>query len=257
MSSRIGGYGQKDCPNAAASFRSRLASTARTAPPTLDDRLMLPVNEIFETIQGEATFTGTPSVFVRLQGCPVACPWCDTKHTWEVAQADQVPAPAMLAKTEDGPAWALMTDQQILEEVLRYRAGHVVITGGEPALYDLRELSRLLLDRCYSVQVETSGTHRLAVDPEVWVTVSPKVGMHGGYVVLPEMIERANEIKHPVSKLRDVENLQTVLGDGRSGRTVWLQPISQSAAATRTCIEQATERGWRVSVQVHKYLDVR
>ncbi len=42
------------------------------------------VNEIFETIQGEATYTGTPAVFVRLQGCPVGCPWCDTKHTWDV-----------------------------------------------------------------------------------------------------------------------------------------------------------------------------
>ena len=60
-----------------------------------------PVNEIFQSIQGEATFTGTPSIFVRLQGCPVGCAWCDTKHTWEIDPKFVVNKTIMLAKEKD------------------------------------------------------------------------------------------------------------------------------------------------------------
>lgn len=214
------------------------------------------VNEIFETVQGEAAYTGTPAVFVRLQGCPVGCPWCDTKHTWDTNPQDEVGIDAMLQKAGDSPQWAAMTEEEIAEAVESHRANHVVVTGGEPALYDLTALSALLIDRGFTFQVETSGTHRLAVDPRAWVTVSPKIDMPGGFDVLPEMLERANEIKHPVGKQRHVDELVDLLGD-RPRTVVWLQPLSQSPAATKTCTQQATERGWRISVQVHKYLGVR
>ena len=59
------------------------------------------VNEVFETIQGEATFTGSPSVFLRLQGCPVGCGWCDTKHTWHVLPEDEVSQSEIIAKTDE------------------------------------------------------------------------------------------------------------------------------------------------------------
>ena len=62
---------------------------------------MLPITEIFETIQGEATWTGTPSVFVRLQGCDVGCPWCDTKYSWSLDPAKEVALSAMLSKLDD------------------------------------------------------------------------------------------------------------------------------------------------------------
>ena len=57
------------------------------------------INEIFETLQGEGTFTGVPSIFIRLQGCPVGCPWCDTQHTWETRAEDEVSIATMMAKT--------------------------------------------------------------------------------------------------------------------------------------------------------------
>ena len=65
----------------------------------------LPVNELFATVQGEGAYTGTPAVFVRLQGCNVGCPWCDTKHTWTVDPDNAISAEAMLAKAKDG--WTL------------------------------------------------------------------------------------------------------------------------------------------------------
>ncbi len=61
----------------------------------------LNINEMFETIQGEGAHTGIPSIFVRLQGCPVGCPWCDTKHTWEIKSDLSVSPQAVISKGEE------------------------------------------------------------------------------------------------------------------------------------------------------------
>lgn len=191
-----------------------------------------PINEIFATLQGEAAFTGTPAVFVRVQGCPVGCGWCDTKYTWEVT-ADH----------------RRMTVEEIIEAVSEFPARHVVITGGEPCLYDLHPLAGRLLALGYGVQVETSGVFPIQVPEAVWVTVSPKIGMPGG-TCRPEALARANEVKMPVGKQRDIDNLLGL--SVPLGRVVWLQPLSESPAATRLCVESAGRYGWRVSFQVHK-----
>ena len=79
---------------------------------------MLRVNEIFPTIQGEATWTGTPATFIRLQGCPVGCSWCDTKHTWpEGSENKKVSIVAMLEKVDPAPTWAEISAEQIVESV--------------------------------------------------------------------------------------------------------------------------------------------
>ena len=225
----------------------------------MEDVATLPVNEIFETIQGEAAFTGAPAVFVRLQGCPVLCPWCDTRHTWVVDPANEVDAQAMLAKPGDAPTFARYTPDVLAQHVLiTTRARHVVITGGEPALYDLRRLSQALIEAGRSVQLETSGTHAIRIHPRAWVTVSPKLDMPGGLQMRFDAIARADEIKWPVGKAADVDRLQNFLQRyGIEADTVWLQPLSQNPKATALCIEAATANGWRISVQTHKYLGVR
>jgi len=218
----------------------------------------LVVNEVFQTVQGEATFTGTPAVFVRLQGCPVGCPWCDTKHTWKVKPEREVSVEAMIAKQADADTFAALTADELVSLVETYEARHVVITGGEPCLYDLERLTRLLQDAGRTVQVETSGTQRVRVAPGTWVTVSPKLDMPGGCVVLPDALERADELKAPIGKRADYEKLAArVLPLLRRGVAVWLQPLSQHPVATRLCVELATRHGHRVSVQVHKYLGLR
>lgn len=218
----------------------------------------LPVNEVFETIQGEASFTGTPSVFVRLQGCPIGCPWCDTKHTWHLDPNLKVSAERMLEKQDDSSSFADMTVAELLQLVATYSARHVVITGGEPALYDLREFTGELIRRGYTVQLETSGTHSVRVHSDTFVTVSPKMKMPGGYPVLPDALHRANEVKMPVGKEVDIENLDSLLSSFKSPHpTVWLQPISQNAKATELCLRTAIERNWKISLQVHKFLGVR
>lgn len=219
-----------------------------------------PINEIFQTIQGEGVHVGLPAIFVRLQGCPVGCPWCDTRHTWVVDPERQVPSCQVLDRSNESDAWSFMSATEILEifQRLGYTARHVVITGGEPCLYDLLEFSTLLLAEGFTVQVETSGTQEVRVHDEAWVTVSPKIGMKGGLAVLPQALSRANEIKHPVATEYHVEELNTLLhvSDLRPDVQIALQPISQKKLATELAIRVCIERNWRLSVQVHKYIHI-
>ncbi|USH03770.1 7-carboxy-7-deazaguanine synthase QueE [Grimontia kaedaensis] len=219
---------------------------------------MYNVNEIFETIQGEGTFTGVPSVFVRLQGCPVGCPWCDTRQTWDTLPADERDFGTIITKNGDSPLWTQVTAEEVLTHLqASYSAKHVVITGGEPCMFDLLPLTSLLESEGYRCQIETSGTYAVKATPNTWVTVSPKINMRGKLPVLAEALQRANEIKHPVGTETDIEKLDDLLKDtDLTGKEVALQPISQKARATNLCIEVCIKRNWRLSIQTHKYLEI-
>lgn len=220
---------------------------------------MYKVNEIFETIQGEGNYTGTPSIFLRLQGCPVGCSWCDTKHTWDIHPDLLIQLGDTTQKKADSDHWA-NTDAKGIVELFHergYRARHVVITGGEPCMYDLNPLCELLHQQGFSTQIETSGTFEILAPDTTWVTVSPKVNMKGGYPVLTSCLERANEIKHPVAMEKHVEELKELLQSiNTAGKYIYLQPISQKAKATKLAIEACMANNWRLSVQVHKYLGI-
>lgn len=120
---------------------------------------LLPVSEVFHSIQGEGTLTGAPSTFIRLTGCNYHCHWCDTPYTWKPGQIRP-------------PDWRSVTE---LAADAPYR--HVVITGGEPLLHDLSDLLRALTD--HHVTIETNAS-RKADYPQVdlW-SLSPKLGSSG------------------------------------------------------------------------------
>src|SRR5690554_7070634 len=101
-----------------------------------------PLNEVFQTIQGEGMFTGVAAIFIRLQGCPVGCPWCDTQHTWEQKAEDQVELSAIFEKTQASSHWAQTSADDIVAALHHkgYTARHIVLTGGEPAMFDLLPL---------------------------------------------------------------------------------------------------------------------
>jgi 7-carboxy-7-deazaguanine synthase len=217
------------------------------------------INELFETIQGEGAFTGQPSIFIRLQGCPVACSWCDTKHTWDINLEDEVNTSAMLTKKEESQTWSALSVTDVLAVISAqgYQAKHIVITGGEPAMVDLLPLCEALEQQGLSCQLETSGTFELKVSEKCWVTVSPKVNMKGGYKILNSAMLRANEIKHPVATEQHVDDLKALLVEHKITDTqVYLQPISQKDRATTLAIKTCIENNWRLSVQVHKYLGI-
>lgn len=219
----------------------------------------LPVNEVFETFQGEAYFTGTPAIFIRLQGCDVGCPWCDTKHTWPVNAHDQRPLAMIMDKTQDSQTYALIAASELAAMVTnQFTSRHVVLTGGEPCRFNLVHLCEELALRQRQVQVETSGTEPVRVSESTWVTVSPKIGMPGGLGVRDDALERANEIKMPVGKPADVVQLEVLLaGIAKPPSFIWLQPLSRSVKATELCLAAARERGWRVSLQTHKFVGAR
>ncbi|GAL05227.1 queuosine biosynthesis QueE radical SAM [Photobacterium aphoticum] len=221
---------------------------------------MYKINEVFETIQGEGVFTGVPAIFVRLQVCPVGCSWCDTKQTWSAEPQDETTIETIMAKTGDSPLWttldadgvvALLVDQQ-------YTAKHVVITGGEPCIYDLRPLTMALEAAGFQCQIETSGTSEVQVTDNTWVTVSPKINMKAKLPVLACALKRADEIKHPVGTEKDIEQLDALLAGKalKPAVTIALQPISQKPRATELCIETCIKRNWRLSIQTHKYLAI-
>lgn len=227
------------------------------------------VNEIFETIQGEGSFTGTPSIFVRLQGCPVGCPWCDTQHTWDLLPEKQVSEDIILLKSADSPTYFDTTSTALLALLDKqgYTANHIVITGGEPCMYDLTELTSTAIAKGHSVQIETSGTYEVKCHPDTWVTVSPKINMKAGMPILSQAMQRANEIKHPIAMQKHIdeldallvsENMPTRLTSVKDSRQmlVYLQPISQQTRATELAISTCIDRNWKLSVQLHKYIGV-
>lgn len=256
---------------------------------------MYPVNNIFETIQGEGHHAGRSALFIRFQGCPVGCPWCDTKETWETDPDDEVTADIMLARQgANGKAWAQYDPALLARQIeafsdeqqrnLSYRSGTelalVVLTGGEPALQDFKPLADTMAERFKTtrtlaqIAMETSGTARLRGVPAFWwITLSPKYNQPGGYEVRWDVIQRANEVKWVVGKAEDLKRLTVFMREYEERSVsspnngtdqgavaplpVYVQPLSQSPKATALCVDyiKAHPRV-RLSVQTHKYLDI-
>lgn len=221
---------------------------------------MYAINDIYATVQGEGCQTGLPMVLVRLQGCQVGCGWCDTKESWECNTDDRT---TLLEAQDDKKKWATVHAGEILTAVNAIKFGHqgiewILLTGGEPAEQDLTELVGILRHDGWKVSLETSGTALGHVGVDIdWITVSPKIGMPGGKVIRVEALASANEIKYVVGKDRDLKTLENIMSEIPDGATICLQPVSQSKKATELCVEACLEKGWRLSLQTHKYIGLK
>lgn len=196
---------------------------------------LLPVVEVFYSLQGEGLRTGQATVFVRLAGCNLACEFCDTdfrvKRTYSVgALADEV------AQIGGECRW-------------------VCLTGGEPTIHDLQTLCDALHARGYSVQMETNGTRPRPAWGLDHVTVSPKQPQGGR--LHPWYEAHASEFKYVVD---DGADLARALDGARShGRTTFVQPNALNPDAVALCIGavQAHPALLRLSLQTHKLLQIR
>lgn len=218
------------------------------------------VNDLYPCLQGEGVMAGTPMHLLRLHGCGVGCPWCDTKETWVIDPAHEVAQLGDALGTT--PRWARLAPWDIVAALRELPAGPewVLLTGGEPADQDLAPLVHTLRTAGYRVALETSGTAPGHIGAGCdWVCVSPKINMPGGRTILPEALAEANEIKMVIGKAADLAALDALLAahPPRAGVVVCLQPVSQSARATELCVATAMARGWRLSLQLHKYLGAR
>lgn len=224
---------------------------------------MLAVNHIFNTLQGEATFTGTPSIFIRLQGCNVGCAFCDTKYTWLLNKTKQTEDITDIyeTKTEDN-TYITISEDKLVTFIAKLPIEHVVITGGEPFEQNIESFIQNLAKHKKTVQIETSGTDDFSnyyFPTNSWITLSPKLGnsIKGSKEFIHENIDKINEIKYPIGKKQDVENLFRFINRySIINKDIWLQPLSQNKTATQLCIDTAKQYNFKVSIQTHKFIDI-
>lgn len=188
------------------------------------------VNEIFYSLQGEGFFTGTAAVFIRLSGCNLRCPFCDTDH-------------------EQGRP---MTPPEIVDAILPYPARHVVITGGEPSLQLTPELINLLHAHDYFIQIETNGTHPLP-DGIDWVTCSPKYA--------PMVLTCADELKIVYEGPQSEAAIEAARASIRA-KHLCIQPCNtpdpvRNAVIIDQCVKFVKAHPqWRLSLQTHKLIHI-
>ena len=170
-----------------------------------------PIMEHFFTIQGEGTYSGRAAYFIRIAGCDVGCVWCDVKESWDKDQH------------------TTMTIKEIIENVTESKTDFVVITGGEPAMYDLRPLVDQLKSLGITIAIETSGCYPLQGDVEVIIS-------H------PSDLEWAN--KH-AEKVLDSCHL-------------FLQPEWSKTEKLLPLIISYVKGNlkWKISLQTHKYMNI-
>jgi organic radical activating enzyme len=196
----------------------------------------LPVMEYFYSIQGEGLFTGEAAFFIRLAGCNVGCHWCDVKESWNKNKHP------------------VLEVSQLTKEAKNSGAPMVIITGGEPTMYPLKKLTRALKRKNLSVHLETSGFYN--IDGEFdWICVSPKKRKPP----LKESLQKANELKVVVYNKDDLHWAEKNAREVKKECKLFLQPEWSKVEITNLWITEYVKSHpkWRISLQTHKYLNVR
>jgi organic radical activating enzyme len=195
----------------------------------------LPLMEDFYTVQGEGVFQGNAAYFVRLGGCDVGCVWCDVKESW------------------DKDAHPLVETDEIVAKALQFPGRIVVITGGEPLMYDLDDLTQKFKNAGFRTHLETSGAYPLSGTWD-WVCVSPKRYKKA----LPEVLKQADELKVVIFSAGDfawAEKFAPLISE----KTVRiLQPEwSKSDVFLPKIVEFVKNNPvWKISLQTHKYMNI-
>lgn len=191
--------------------------------------------EIFYSIQGEGFYSGTPAIFIRLGGCDVGCVWCDVKESWN---------------EEDHPFFSV---PEIIDQIKDYPCQTLIITGGEPLMYDLTGLTTTLKEKGYQLNIETSGSYPVTGVWD-WVCFSPKK-----FKAPHESIyEHADELKAIVFNKSDFAFAEEHAAQVKNSCRLFLQPEwSKAEKMTPQIINYAKEHSrWNISLQTHKYLNI-
>ena len=191
--------------------------------------------ESFYTIQGEGYHQGRAAYFIRLGGCDVGCVWCDVKESWDVN------------------AHPLIATELIIEEAKKFPGRLAVITGGEPLMHNLEELTEDLHKAGFETNIETSGSHPLSGKWD-WICLSPKKFK----APLVEILLKANELKIIVFNKSDFEWAEKYADLVDKKCRLYLQPewskINEMAPLIIDYIKDHPQ--WELSLQIHKYINV-
>lgn len=197
---------------------------------------VLPLKEEFYSIQGEGFNTGEAAYFIRVAGCNIGCEWCDEKDSWN---AENFP---------------LVEVDTIVENVLKNQTKSVVFTGGEPLMYNLDYACELLKKNNIKTFLETSGTYPITGKWD-WICLSPKLKRKP----LKENYSNINELKVVIYEKSDLlwaeENAKFV----DDNCYLFLQPEwSKFSENIKFIIDYILKNPkWRISLQIHKYLNIK
>ncbi|MDH5608437.1 MAG: 7-carboxy-7-deazaguanine synthase QueE [Cyclobacteriaceae bacterium] len=196
---------------------------------------VIPVMESFLTLQGEGYHTGRLAYFIRTGGCDVGCHWCDVKESWEAA------------------SHVGMTVDEILEAVKKVEADRIVITGGEPLMYDMDVLTMALKGGNKKTHLETSGVYPLSGEWD-WICFSPKKFKEAK----EEFYRKSDELKVVIYHESDLAWADRQADKMHGEALLFLQPEwSRKDRIMPLIVEHIKSNPrWRVSLQTHKYLDI-
>ncbi len=212
-----------------------MTALSRTDKRAMDEGRKLPLMEQFYSIQGEGYHTGKAAYFIRLGGCDIGCNWCDTKLSWN---PDLHP---------------LVSTEEIVRKAVASGSKSMVITGGEPLMYNLTYLTALLKDKGFLIFLETSGAHPMQGVFD-WVCLSPK----SNKPPLEEALRRADELKVIVQETKDFEWAEENARKVPAGCHLFLQPewsrYKQIIPEIVTYVKKNPK--WSISLQVHKFMKI-
>lgn len=196
---------------------------------------LLPLMEAFYSIQGEGYHSGTAAYFLRIGGCDVGCHWCDVKESW------------------DANLHPLVSVEEIVNSIDEKKISTVVITGGEPLMWNLEKLTRLLKKKNMQIHLETSGVFPLSGDFD-WICLSPKKRQNA----LQLIKEKANELKVIIINKHDLHWANEQRKFVSESCKLYLQPEWSKANDVMPLITNFVMNNpdWRVSLQTHKYMKI-
>lgn len=200
-----------------------------------------PVIEIFKSFQGEGREIGKEVIFLRLAGCNLKCPWCDTKESWSVKNSRK------------------MTITEIIDECLALGVKRIVITGGEPTIYNLDMLSKELWEAGFTLSLETNGINYFNRQYFNYVAVSPKPPH---YIINDDI--SYNDIKLVIDENITEEIFLEILDKTNIAQLIYLQPEGTNPIKSLERIKKLFEiplsknlsSRIRLGIQAHKYWGV-
>lgn len=211
--------------------------------PDMSTPADLPVMESFYTLQGEGRFQGKAAYFIRLGGCDVGCVWCDVKDSWDAEKHPHLSVDEIVENLQ----------KELSEVKKRDSSPFVVITGGEPLMHNLDNLTQAIKEAGYRTHLETSGAHPLTGAWD-WICLSPKKFK----APLPDICKEANELKVVIYHPSDFQWAESYADTVHSDCELYLQPEWEKADKMTPLIVEYIQKNpkWTLCLQIHKYINV-
>lgn len=196
----------------------------------------IPLMEDFYSLQGEGFYSGRAAYFIRIAGCDVGCVWCDVKESWDKSLHPVVPI------------------GEIIDRIKKIGTDFVVITGGEPAMYDLTPLTTALKNEGIEIAIETSGAYSLSGEID-WICLSPKKFK----MPIEENYAIAQELKMIIFNKHDFQWAEELRQKVSPNCKLYLQAEWDKREEMLPLMVEYVKQhtNWNISLQTHKFLDIR